>query len=159
MTQCTQLSDRMPAVARGTARWSAVDEAHLTQCGDCAFEWALVRRTAGLGDSVVLDIERVSGGVLSVLRAPVPSRTAKVARWAVPVALAASLLLVLVRTRGSTPPEPAGVTLSLLPEVEALSDAELESVLQLIPAAEPGLGGVDSLSEDELNQMVKDLEG
>jgi hypothetical protein len=61
--------------------------------------------------------------------------------------------------RATTPPEPAAVTLSLLPEVEALSDAELETVIQLIPTAEPSLGGVDSLSEDELNQMLKDLEG
>jgi len=51
------------------------------------------------------------------------------------------------------------VTLSLLPEVETLSDAELETVIRLIPTAEPSLGGVDSLSEDELDQMLQDLEG
>ncbi|HKP30810.1 MAG TPA: hypothetical protein VJU15_15465 [Gemmatimonadales bacterium] len=159
MNQCTRLSDRMPAVARGTERWSAAEEAHLGACGDCSSEWVLVGRAAGLGDSVVLDIERVTGGVLSALRLPAPSRAAKVLRWALPVALAASLLLVLVRTRWTRPTGPAAVTYSLLPEAESLSDSELESVLQLIPTAEPNLGGVDSLSEDELTQIVKDLEG
>jgi hypothetical protein len=159
MSQCTQLSDRMPAVARGTARWSAADEVHLDKCGDCAFEWRLVRRTAGLGDSVVLDIERVAGGVLSALRTPPRSRASRVLRWALPVALAAGLLLVLVRTRGTTSSEPAALALSLLPEAETLSESELESVLQLIPIAEPNLGGIDSLSEDDLNQMLNDLEG
>ena len=160
MTQCTQLSDRMPAVAQGAARWSAVEEAHLTRCKDCLGEWRLVRRTAELGSSLPApDIERIAAGVLTALRTPEPSRSVRLVRWAVPLALAAGLLLVLVRTRATTRPEPAAVMLSLLPEVEALSDAELETVIQLIPTAEPSLGGVDSLSEDELNLMLKDLEG
>ena len=160
MSQCTQLSDSMPAVAQGAARWSADEEAHLTRCEECLGEWKLVRRTAELGSTLPApDLERIAAGVLTGLRAPQPSRSLRLVRWAVPLALAAGLLLVLVRSRAITPPEPAAVTLSLLPEVEALSDAELETVIQLIPTAEPSLGGVDSLSEDELNQMLKDLEG
>jgi hypothetical protein len=60
MTQCTQLSDRMPAVAQGAARWSAVEEAHLTRCKDCLGEWTLVRRTAELGSTLPApDLERL----------------------------------------------------------------------------------------------------
>jgi hypothetical protein len=150
----------MPAVAQGASRWSAVEAAHLTRCDDCLSEWKVVRRTAELGSTLPApDVERIAAGVLTALRAPRPSRSARLVRWGVPLALAAGLLLVLVRTRATTPNEPAVVTLSLLPEVEALSDAELETVIQLIPRAEPNLGGVDSLSEDELNQMLTDLEG
>jgi hypothetical protein len=150
----------MPAVAHGAARWSPDDEAHLTRCDDCLREWKLVCRTAGLGSTLPApDLDRIATAVLTALRTPQPSRSARLARWAVPLALAAGLLLVLVRTRDTTPTEPAAVTLSLLPEADALSDSELETVIQLIPMSEPNLGGVDSLSEDELNQMLKDLEG
>lgn len=159
MSQCTQLSDRMPAVAHGGDQWSPADEMHLTSCDDCRGEWTLVRRTAGLGSTLPApDLERIAAGVLTVLRTPEPSRSPRLIRWAVPLALAAGLLLVLVRTRDTTPAEPV-VALSLLPEAETLSDSELESVLQLIPIAEPNLGGIDSLSEDDLNQMLKDSEG
>ena len=160
MSQCTQLSDRMPAVARGVARWSAAEEAHLASCADCASEWTLVRGTAVLGRRIAApDVERITAGVLRALRTPQPSRPARVIRWGLPIALAASLVLLLVRPRGEPSPDTASVTLSLLPEAETLSDSELESVLQLIPTAEPNLGGIDSLSEDDLTQMLKDLEG
>ena len=130
MSQCHQLSDRMPAAARGTARWSAADAAHLGGCDDCMREWQLVNRTAGLGRRLPdPDPDRIAASVLSALRRKEPSRSARVLRWALPLALAAGFLLVLVRTRGNTPAEPAAVTLSLLPEAETLSDANSEPVV------------------------------
>lgn len=162
MSDCTRLSDRMPAVARGNARWSATEEAHLASCADCAFEWSLIGQVSGLGRSLPEpDTARLARAVLAVLRTPAPRQPARVERWVIPAALAAGLLLVLTLPRsGELPDASEAVALSLLPEVETLSDTELESVIRLIPATDPAnLGGVDSLTEDELTQMLKDLEG
>ena len=162
MTGCTRLSDQMPSVAQGTARWSTTDEAHLASCNDCAHEWRLVRGASNLGASLpALDAVRIANGVFAGLREPAPARRGRTARWAVPLALAAGLLLVLLLPpRGTPGDEAAGVTFSLLPETETLSDAELESVILLIPASAPVTsGGIDSLTDDELNQMMNDLEG
>ena len=162
MTQCTQLSERMPEVAKAILRWSPADEVHLAGCPECLAEWDLVRRTASLGSSIpAIDAQRVASEVLAELRAPEPRPSSRFIRWATPLALAAGLILVLVLRLAQHSPDDAGaVTLSLLPEVEGLSDAELESVIRLIPAADPAdLRGVDSLSEEELNLMLEDLEG
>ena len=163
MTPCTQLSDRMPEVAKGILRWSPSDEAHLAGCQDCLAEWDLVRRSGSLGMSMqAVNPGRVAGGVLAELRKPAPRPSSRLVRWAAPLALAAGWLLVLVlRPAPHNSLDDAGsVTLSLLPEAEGLSDAELESVIRLIPAADPAdLRGVDSLSEEELNLMLEDLEG
>lgn len=162
MTGCTRLSDQMPSVAQGTARWSATDAAHLASCAECSDEWRLVREASALGASLpALDSTRIATGVIAGLRQPAPARVGRTARWAVPLALAAGLLLVLVLPpRGTSGDETGGVTFSLLPETETLSDSELESVIQLIPASAPVTsGGIDSLSDEELNQMMNDLEG
>jgi len=165
MTDCTRLSDRMPAVARGLARWSPVDESHLAECADCAAEWTIVREAAVSGTRVALslDSERTTGRVLEALRKPAPPRVAsRLRQWVVPVALAAALTIVLVRKRPpeAPPAETAAATLSLLPEAEVLSDAELESVIRLIPVADPAEpGATDSLTDEELTTMLQDLEG
>lgn len=164
MTECTHLSDRMPAVARGTARWSAADEAHLGTCPDCAAEWSIVRDAARLGRGIEgsLDATRAALRVVAALQAPVPRPSAlRHARWAVPLALAAGLFLLLGR-----PNAPDGVVdspspeLTLLPEAEALSEAELELVIRLLPVSDPAsIGGAESLTDEELTLMLEDLEG
>ena len=165
MSDCTHLSDRMPAVARGASRWSSTDEAHLAACSDCAAEWALVRRTSVLGRSIeIRDPERITTVMLEALRTPAPRVRSGVLRWIAPVAIAAGLLLVLIRPRGEeSPADSVALTLSLLPEAESLTEADLESVIRLIPAADPAdranAAALDSLNEDELTQMLKDIEG
>jgi hypothetical protein len=78
------------------------------------------------------------------------------------VALAAGLLLMLGKGRSPAGPD-AGTdapVVSLLPEAEQLTDAELETVLRLLPTADPAdVGGTEDMNEDELTQMLKDLEG
>ena len=164
MTECTRLSDRMPAVAQGVTRWSASDESHLARCADCTAEWTLVRRTSASGRKVAqaLDANRVAERVVAALREPAPTPAlTRVLRWAVPVALAASLMLVLLRPGAPEPPQgESGITLSLLPEAETLSEAELESVIGLLPvldSADPG--HTDSLTDEELDLMLQDFEG
>lgn len=164
MTDCTHLSDRMPAVARGAARWSAADEAHFETCPDCAAEWSIVRGAARLGRGIEgsLDASRAAERVVTALQAPMPRPSPlRHARWAVPLALAAGLFLFFGR-----PSAPAGVVdseplaLTLLPEAEVLSDAELELVIRLLPVLEPAnMGGAESLTDEELTLMLEDLEG
>jgi hypothetical protein len=161
---CEQLSDRMPAVARGMADWTPADEAHLRTCADCAAEWSLVRGATALGGNLgAFDAGRVADRVIAGLRAPVPRRAAiRRLQWAVPVALAASLFLLLGRSRmtGGNGANPAAATVSLLPEADPLSDAELETVLRLLPSSEPvDVGGPEDLNDEEVTQMMQDLEG
>jgi len=164
MTDCTHLSDRMPAVARGTAHWSAADLSHLEICPDCAAEWGIVRGAVGLGRRAEagFDASRVAARVAGAMEAPVSRPSAlRHLRWAVPLALAAGLFLYFGRPSGPdgldhTEPE----ALTLLPEAEALSEAELELVIRLIPVADPVTpGDVVELTEEELTLMLEDLEG
>jgi hypothetical protein len=65
MTPCTQLSDRMPEVALGRARWTPDDERHLAGCEDCRAEWALVIAASRLGAKLPpIDAERVTAGAM-----------------------------------------------------------------------------------------------
>ena len=164
MTECTRLSDRMPAVAQGLARWTADEESHLVRCADCTAEWALVRSASASGRKVVqaLDAGRTAERVIAALRQPaVAPRKTRVLRWAVPLALAASVVLLLLRPRAPEVPQgESGLTLSLLPEVETLSETDLESVIRLLPVEDPAdLGDTDSLTDEELNLMLQDFEG
>lgn len=161
MTPCTLLSDRMPAVARGVGRWSAEDAAHLESCADCRAEWRLLAAAVTMGDGLIgtLDPSRAASQVLTALRAPAPHRNRRPLRWAIPLAVAAGLALALVPAlrRGSGPALPVP---ALLPEVETLSETELESVISLLPgpgAADPG--GIETVTDEELDQILDDLEG
>lgn len=49
MSTCTELSDRMPDVAHGGARWTELEASHLAACADCRAEWALVTVATRLG--------------------------------------------------------------------------------------------------------------
>lgn len=164
MTECTQLSDRMPLVAQGSSRWTPAEESHLKSCADCAAEWQVVRGVAGMGSALAVSIDtgRIVEGVVASLRAPAPRPgRSRPARWMLPAALAAGLLLMLVRPRQAeiANREDAGMTLTLLPEAESLSDSELESLIRLIPVADPAEVVEDALTDEELTAMLQDLEG
>jgi hypothetical protein len=161
MSDCTQLSDRMPAVARGAVRWNAIEEAHLETCRDCSGEWELVRRVSVIGRSIeIRHPDALVGGVLAALRAPAPPARNRVLRWLVPAAIAAGLMFVMLRPGGEAPTQPAGPAVSLLPEAESLTEAELAAVIRMLPAADPAdLSGADSLTEEEINEILMDMEG
>ena len=76
MTACERLSDRMPDVARGRARWTAEEAAHLAACADCLAEWDLVATTIRLGAKAPgTDPERHGGGRPAAgIRGPAVSR-------------------------------------------------------------------------------------
>jgi hypothetical protein len=78
-----------------------------------------------------------------------------------PAALAAGLLLVLVRPRQTEVVNQGeyAMTLTLLPEAESLSESELESLIRLIPVADPADVYGETLTDEELTVMLQDLEG
>jgi len=173
------LSDQMPAVARGLSAWSPGDEAHLAGCPDCRAEWRLHTMAQSLGRAVdaSLDVNAVVAGVATRLRGAerrtdLPSlRGAKRRsnlRWLVPLAAAAALLVAVLPRIGDPGAGTAGTTVAQtwLPELEVLSADELESLFEVLPAAEGEDGGVTlpsprlgDLTADELELLLRSLEG
>lgn len=165
----THLSDRMPDVAHGRDTWTVLDQEHLSGCEDCRGEWTLVQRGSRLGSEIdgSLDLsaltEKVSTRVVAARRARI--MRFRSARWFIPMAAAAALLIMLTRSA----PSPAGadsyglITAVLLPELELLSEEELELVFDVVPAAtnplEQGIPGVTDLGEEELERLLRTLEG
>jgi hypothetical protein len=147
MSDCTELSDRMPSVVLGRAEWTAAELQHLGGCSSCRREWELLRATSRLGETAAaaLDTAPLAPAVLHRL-----SWTRKSARkrkvWGVAgLATAAALAGVLWTGRsdqlqpGSTPtPIVAGLQIPL-PELDELQPAELDSVLQGMDRAAPDI--------------------
>src|SRR5512139_2282544 len=153
MTECTQLSDRMAAVAHGRSEWSAEEAAHLESCQDCGAEWRVMRAGALLGMEVArtLPAEFVATRVVAAVKAP---RSARGwwprLRWlAVPAAAAAVALLALPDGRGPAAPGAGTVEVGVLPELEPLDATALEAVLELLPSQDTPveIRGFDELSD------------
>lgn len=164
MSDCTRLSDRMPDVVRGLTRWTDADECHLQECHSCGAEWAVVRATATLGESVSVDAGEVAAAVASGLaRRPQPvSVRRRFLPWLVPMAAAAALAVTFGVSQLRPPaPEPPSPEFSLLPELETLSATELETMLGLLPEQGelPDVRSFEELSEDELTAVLEELEG
>jgi hypothetical protein len=161
----------MPEVARGTASWSRDDADHLARCTSCQDEWELARAAAthGLALGMRVDAGRLAEVVERRLErlpeARLASRTGWWAGW--PMALAAGILLLVwagprPRSPGEAAPE---VTVTVLHELDDLSDSELEAMLDVVedPAAvnyrpldtPESLG---DLSEAELQLLLDSME-
>ncbi|MDZ4673247.1 MAG: hypothetical protein SGI84_02270 [Gemmatimonadota bacterium] len=139
MTSCERLSDLMPEVARGRATWTRTDTAHLAACDTCQDEWDLVRGAASHGTAIGMqvNIDRITGRVLQRLQQEpaAPVRQFPVRRLAWPIAIAAGLSLMIW---GGPPRNPAPnpmptTTVAVLHELDDLTPAELEAMLELVP--------------------------
>jgi anti-sigma factor RsiW len=173
MTTCEQLSDRMPAVVRGGARWTAEEASHLAGCEECRLEWELVSAASGVGRDVAaeLDAHHVTERVLGRLRAERQTRRRRVGSIVVAMAAAAAVALVVwagPRNSGSRIASPArGVEVAEipLPELDSLGTPELEAVLQSLDApigtSVEGVdsSGLDDLDTTELQRVLNRLEG
>ncbi|MGH7507954.1 MAG: hypothetical protein ACREMZ_00605 [Gemmatimonadales bacterium] len=174
MSDCTWLSDRIPAVVLGRTGWTPEEVRHLSQCESCRREWELVRATSRLGESMDLpgDVAATAEAVLHRLRHQQDrgNRVARVIMMA-GVAAAAIVAAVWLGVGDRMPTSPSPVTPSVagrleipLPELESLQPAELDSVLETMdepPAAgftigDPGLPDLDS---DELQRVLDSWEG
>jgi hypothetical protein len=184
MTRCEELSDRMPEVSAGEARWTAAEDRHLAACAECTAEWALLGRTRALGDPAAdgLDADAIAAAVLLRLRgegavaaaAPAPRR--RFLSFA-GLAAAAVLALALWSSRPTVSPAPVptpaagagGLPLRSahfipLPELDSLGAPELQAVLDGFDAPltegstldAPTLGDLD---DHELERVLRSWEG
>ena len=169
MIPCDALADRLPDVVHGRATWTDDEARHIAGCDGCAAEWRLVRAGSMLGRGTVLDHDAVATAVLARLRRPdaVPVRPR--VPWstvALGLAAAASIAFAVVWSRdNASVPSPAAPVVALLPELNALTEGELEQVLGLIEASVPGeAAGVrpaqmSDLTDDELERLLRSVEG
>ncbi len=133
---CHDLSDRMPAVARGASAWTPVEATHLASCDDCRDEFEVVQAGSGLAAGVTIDPDRLAEAVLQRLRTEPVVRRPSRRLWLVGLAAAAVITLVLL---------PRGAPVS-----ETAQSADLPYAVHL-----PGL---DGLSEEGLNEMLESLD-
>jgi hypothetical protein len=160
-------SDRFTAVFRGESRWTGAESAHIDRCPECRLEWQLVRAAGTLGRrSAEVDAAQAAGIVLQrLLREPVePARRgSRRAGWML-AAAAAAVLAVAVLLRGGEPaPAPPAVAITMLHELDDLTPAELEAVLETIPpsAEEPlylDAAPLGELSVADLERMLQAME-
>lgn len=163
-------SDRHPAVAHGLARWSAEEEAHLARCAECRTEWKLVQTAGRLGRVPAERIvpARAAARVARRLSAaPIasPLSLPKSARWVLGVAAAAAIIVAVVVPRGITPSEALspGAEIALLHELDGLSPAELEAVLEAIPpganeASHVEAAPIEALTAHDLELVLRSME-
>ena len=168
MTGCVRLSDRIPDLALGRARWTAVEEAHLAACPDCRAEWELVRAAGRLGAGApeMPDDAAVAAAVLRRLaEAPVRRPRGRALRWAAGLAAAAAIVAALWTGGWGTGDAPTPVAGGGGAEpVARLSTAQMDSLLdeEDLPLAgwsmleTPTLG---DLNEDELERVLRTWEG
>lgn len=164
MTDCERLSERMPEVALGRARWSAADEAHLAACAECRAEWELVRAAQRLaaGAPPLPDEAAIAAAVLRRLREPAGRRA-----WGRPAAVAAAAAIALALWAGAGPDGQPRGTATVETGAAALDPvevAELDSLLGETAQPVAGWYMLDSptlgeLSEEELERVLVTLEG
>lgn len=163
-------SDRFTAVSQGESRWTGAEAAHLDRCPECRLEWRLVSAARRLGrpESAGIAPDRLAGAVIERL-AREPASPAQPARqWGrragwVLAAGAAAVLAVVVLVSGREPASPPGVTITVLHELDDLTPAELEAVLETIPpTADEALhveaAPLGELSVPDLERMLRDME-
>jgi hypothetical protein len=173
MSECTRLSDRIPAIATGRSEWMPEEMDHLRGCESCRREWELVQLTQRLGHGRLLELDAslISSALLRRLEAFRRSR--RRTRSLIGLATAAGMAALLWTSNRSTPgPDRAesrvdrssvAVLQIPLPELEGLQPAELDSLLRTMDAPvdntaleNPELGDLDSA---ELEAVLESWEG
>ena len=163
MTDCTHLSDRMPDVALGRARWTAEDEGHLAGCADCRAEWAIVSAASRLGATLpAVDPGRAAARALERIRherAHALVRARQVAALA-GLAAAAAVAFAVWSGRGDratapggrTVPAPAPVATTPAPDTSR-SDSQLRRSPTPSLAQGPGVTAAVELPIPELDSL------
>lgn len=165
----SHLTDRMPDVLHGRDNWTDADRLHLQSCAECAGEWRVVG-SVQVHALEAIDTDLLAQSVLHRLgeepmALPLRSRAA----WRlglVGLAAAASVALVVMLRSPSWSTEVGSARQSeptMLPELDALEDAELELVLAYIaPVSDESLGTiprVGDLTDEELELLLAEVEG
>jgi hypothetical protein len=164
---CQELSDKMPAVARGLDSWSDAEAAHLRPCADCRAEWAVVSAGAAVGQDASLDADALAARVLERLRTePVVHRFPR-ARWLVGLAAAAAIAIIFVPARLPRSPAapqsggPAAPPLAVhVSGLTSLNSAGLTDVLESFDTMWTETSTTDAPSLDDLDpQELEQVRG
>jgi hypothetical protein len=175
MTTCTQLSDRMPEVALGHARWTADEERHLGACADCRAEWAMVTAASRLGATLrPVDPERTAARITERIRHDRIHSQVRVRQLAVlgGLAAAAVLAVAVLAGRGGRGTVPRGPTLPAPAPVASTPPRASAGDSQMPPAPAPRLAQapppagalelpmpeLDSLPAEALDSMLQALD-
>ena len=165
MITCERLSDRIPEVARGRARWTVEESAHLATCAECRIEWDLVMATIGLGSKAPQG-EHPAAIATAVLRRVTEDRRARGRRrfWGLGLAAAAFGGIIWAGDRPEPGAPPMATIENTMPDTEPLETAEVDSMLEALDASQLGASALDepSLSDldtNELEQVLSTLEG
>jgi hypothetical protein len=170
MSDCTWLSDRMPALPTNRAEWSAEDQRHLIGCDSCRREWDLVRATRRLGEQLPdFDSVSTSNTLRRRLQQASTDRAGRIRAW-VFAGMAAAAVLAAVLLSGDRPDallpsEPVATGFRIpLPELDELQPAELDSVLRTMdqaPASGATLetGAPADTSNSDLDIVLESWEG
>ena len=172
MTLCQQVSERMPAVALGSSRWSAAEEAHLASCADCRAEWNLVQLAGRLGVSAtsMVDPDVIDASVGRRLQGARAARRT-VRRWAmVGLGVAAAIALALWTGRPA-PRQPIAALPSAATPSPAPANPPEPGVKPPASAAAPGpvahvqqprldlpLPGIDEMSDSDLDGLLRAMD-
>lgn len=155
-SQCQTIRDRMPDMADGRSTWTAPDDAHLKQCGECAAEWRLIASAARLGNDVAAAVkpEAMAAMVMEQLHTEAKvihfrRRVALIGGLAAAAAAIALIVGPMLRSGSSADAVPDRAW--LVPELDSLETSELILVLDgLDPTFEDGTFGPDVPSVDDL---------
>jgi hypothetical protein len=179
MTPGAHLSDRMPEVALGRARWTPEDERHLAGCEDCRAEWALIITAGRLGARLPrIDAERVAARALERIRHERAHPRVRASRSAALAGLAAAAVVALAvwgnrggpstRPGGAGRPAPAPMAASPSESVAASPSESLaaqpnpEPSVAQGPAAAPSIDlpmpELDSLPAEALDSILRALD-
>jgi hypothetical protein len=175
MTTCTQLSDRMPAVALGRARWTADQERHLAACADCRAEWAVVVAASRLGATLPsVDPERTAASITERIRHGRIHSQVRVRQVALLAGLAAAAVLAVAVWAGRSgratvpggPTLPASTPVVSTPPAASTGDSQSPGAPEPrlaqgpMPAAalELPLPELDSLPAEALDSMLQALD-
>lgn len=160
-------TDRIGEPADGTA-WTNAELAHLAACADCRFERELIGAARRLGTAQLAGFDpiRVVAGLRHRLDSEPASAPARAfrhpARWLAGLA-AAAILAVAVLTGLPRDRPVVPVVVSVLHELDGLSEPQLEQVLRSIPPASEEfdhdeMAPLADLDEDDLEQVLRSLE-
>lgn len=173
-TKCQSMQEQMPDVVRGRMPWRVAELEHLSTCADCQLEWQLIEAGAALHQDLQVDTAAISERLRARIAAePVadsgvrPLRSRRLPAGLGLLAAAASIALFFGLRTSRVPilPPPTTADVSVvLPELENLTEAQLETVLSEVELADDGaapmrLPRLGDLTENQLEHLLDELEG
>jgi len=160
---CQELSDKMPAVARGAAEWSPAEAAHLVACAECRREWVVVGAGRLVARDLTVNADALAAVVLRRLRTEPEARLLPRSRWLIGLAAAAVLAVILVpgNAPAPLPVESAAAPLEVdVSGLTALSSAGLTDVLESFDTMWTETSTTDAPSLDDLDpQELERVQG